>query len=251
MACRFAGTLAAAFLAIASFVHPQARAEDLHVMAAASLQPVLTAFLEAHGGEIDGDRLVPVFASSGTLARQISQGAPADLFLSANPRWADWLVEDLGLSPDRTADLLENRLVLVVPAADSSPRTLLDFAGAGRLMLGDPAHVPAGHYAKQALTALKLWDGLTLRLVFGSNVRTAVAFVERGEVDGAIVYRSDAVGSDRLRIAEEIDSGLHDPVVYRAVLLSDRARGLLAALQSADAAAMFRRYGFEPLPHGQ
>ncbi len=251
MPCRVAGSLAAAFLALASLCYPQARADDLHVMAAASLQPVLTAFIKARGGAIDSDRLIPVFASSGTLARQISQGAPADLFLSANPRWADWLVADLGLPADRAADLLTNRLVLVVPVADSSARTLRDFVGKGRLMLGDPTHVPAGQYAKQALTAMKLWEVLTPRLAFASNVRATVAFAERGEVDGAIVYRSDAVFSGRLRIAEEIDPRFHDPVLYRAVLLSEKARDLLAALQSEDTAAMFRRYGFEPLAGGQ
>lgn len=216
-------------------------------MAAASLQPVLSEFIEQHGGEINGDRIVPIFASSGTLARQIAQGAPAELFISANSRWADWLIQENGIPADRASDMLANRLVLVIPVAAKSPLTLKDFAAGGRLMLGDPAHVPAGQYAKQALEKLNLWTLLKPRLVFGSTVRTAVAFAERGEVDGAIVYRSDAIGSDRLRIGEEIDTNLHSPIVYRSVLLSDKAEGLLNALQSSDAAAMFRRYGFEPL----
>ena len=245
MARRVAGLLLTALLIVGASC--TVRAEDVRVMAAASLQPALSAFIDAWAGEIDGRRIVPVFASSGTLARQISQGAPADLYLSANPRWADWLVAEMALSPDRTADLLANRLVLVVPASAKAAKTLRDFAEGGRLMLGDPAHVPAGQYAKQALEALELWNVLPPRLVFGSNVRTAVAFAERGEVDGAIVYRSDAAGSDRLRIAEEVDDGLHDPIVYRAVQLSDAGGILLDALQSADAAAMFRRFGFEPL----
>lgn len=220
-------------------------------MAAASLQPALTEFIEQHGGRLGDDRIVPIFASSGTLARQIAQGAPADLFISANPRWADWLVEEIGLDPARATDLLANRMVLIVPLSSNGPISLQQFTGKGRLMLGDPAHVPAGQYAKQVLEALGIWDAISGRLVFGSNVRTAVAFAERDEVDGAIVYRSDAVGSDRIRIAEEIDANLHQPIRYRAVLLEENAKALLAALQTGDAAAMFRRYGFEPLSPGQ
>lgn len=248
---RAAVFIAAVIFALSGLIGHPARAKDLHLMAAASLQPVLTEFIQTLGGEIGGNRIVPIFASSGTLARQIAQGAPAALFISANPRWADWLIGEMDIDKERAADLLANRLVLVVPAGASSALTLKDFPPDGRLMLGDPAHVPAGQYARQTLENLKLLEKLTPRLVFGSNVRTAVAFVERGEVDGAIVYRSDAVGSDRLRIAEEIDPGLHSAIVYRSVLLSDAARDLLNALQSGDAAAMFRRYGFEPLAAGQ
>lgn len=224
-----------------------ARADDIYLMAAASLQPVLSEFIVNHGGEIEGNRILTIFAGSGTLARQIAQGSPADLYISANPRWANWLVDENGIPPDRTGDLLSNSLVLVVPAGANTNMTLRDFAESGRLMMGDPAHVPAGQYAKQVLEAMNIWDQASPRLVFASNVRMAVAFAERGEVDGAIVYRSDAVASAKLRIAEEIDPGLHDPVVYRSVLLTDKARVLLNALQTGDAAAMFRRYGFEPL----
>lgn len=238
-------------VALAAGAHRQARAEDMHLMAAASLQPVLSDFLEAQGGAVDGDSIVPIFASSGTLARQIAQGAPADLFISANPRWADWVVAENGIPAHRTSDLLANRLVLVAARDSDTHRSLEEFATGGRLMIGDPAHVPAGQYAKQVLDALGLWNALEPRLVFGANVRTAVAFAERGEVDGAIVYRSDAVGSDRLMIVEEIDPGLHAPVIYRAVLLSEKAERLLAALRSEGSAAMFRRYGFEPLPAGR
>lgn len=228
-----------------------ARADDIYLMAAASLQPVLSEFIETHGGEVDGNRIITVFASSGTLARQIAQGSPADLYISANPRWAAWLVEENDIPKEQTSDLLRNRLVLAVPADAKTNVTLKDFAESGRLMMGDPAHVPAGQYAKQALKALDIWDKVSPRLVFGSNVRMAVAFAERGEVDGAIVYRSDAMASARLRIAEEIAPNLYDPVVYRSVLLTDKARGLLNALQTEDAAAMFHRYGFEPLSAGQ
>lgn len=224
-----------------------ARADDIYLMAAASLQPVLSEFIRAHGGEIDGNRILTVFASSGTLARQIALGSPADLYISANPRWADWLITENGIAEDRIGDLLTNRLVLVMPADAKPNMTLSDFSEYGRLMMGDPAHVPAGQYAKQALQSLQIWDKASSRLVFGSNVRMAVAFAERGEVDGAIVYRSDAMASAKLRIAEEIDPDLYDPIVYRTVLLTDKARVLLNALQTGDAAAMFRRYGFEPL----
>lgn len=251
MVLRAGGFSFACVLVSICFHIQSARADNLYLMAAASLQPALTEFIATQGGAIDGDRIVPIFASSGTLARQIAQGAPADLFISANPRWAVWLMEEAGLSENHAVDLLANRLVLVLPADAARTMTLRDFVDSGRLMLGDPAHVPAGQYAKQALEALKLWDVLQPRLVFGSNVRTAVAFAERGEVDGALVYRSDAVGSDRLRIGEEIDPTLHSPILYRAVPLSKKAARLLSALQSRDAAAMFQRYGFEPLPAGQ
>lgn len=251
MVFRPLGILLTACLTVSLLSAKPARADDIHLLAAASLQPVLSALIAGHNARIDGNRIIGIFASSGALARQIAQGAPADLFISANPRWADWLMEETGLQDDSAIDLLANRLVLVVPLGATANRTLRDFAESGRLMLGDPTHVPAGQYAKQALEKLGIWDAVSPRLVFGSNVRTAVAFAERGEVDGAIVYRSDALASAALDVSEVIDAGLHDPVVYRSVLLSEDAKTLLNALQTPEAAAMFRRYGFDPLTADQ
>lgn len=249
MRLRHAGPILAAFLALIALAG-QTHAGDMRIMAAASLQPALAAFIDAQDGTINGDRIVPVYASSGTLARQIAHGAPADLFISANPRWADWLATELAVNPNTVSDLLKNRLVLVT-ASGAAKTSLKELSKSGRLMLGDPAHVPAGQYAKQTIQALGLWETLLPQLVFGSNVRTAVAFAERGEVDAALVYRSDAIWSDGLVIVEEFDSSLHDPIVYRAVVLTEKAEPLLTALQSKDAAAMFERYGFEPALAGR
>ena len=239
--------LALLALATAALLAPvaQAPAETLRIMAAASLQPVLTRAI-SRIEETSDLSIVPIYASSGTLARQISQGAPADLYISANTRWADWTVDALDLPARAATDLLLNRLVVI--AAPDLPKTPLQaFEPEGILALGDPAHVPAGQYAKQALRALGQWDRLEPAFVFTANVRVALAFAERGEVDAAIVYRSDAASSSRVRIVETLPADAHDPIRYRMIRLSPRGETLAELLQSADIGRLFEEFGFAHL----
>ncbi len=238
------GDLALLVLPLLALLFPSkpASAESVRIMAAASLQPVLTHAIQRIE-ETASLSIIPIYASSGTLARQISQGAPADLYISAHPQWADWTLDRLGLPADRAKDLLLNRLV-VIAASDLARTELKDFASDGILAMGDPAHVPAGQYGKQALQALGHWRRLTPAFVFTANVRVALAFAERGEVDAAIVYRSDAVSSRRVEIVETLPEEAHAPIRYRMIHLSPQGEALAERLQSADIGRLFEEFGF-------
>jgi molybdate transport system substrate-binding protein len=197
-----------------------------------------------------GATVVTNFASSSTLAQQIVNGAEADLFLSANVKWAD-AVGSEGLAAERV-DLLGNRLVLIVPAQSGMRiRTIHDLIAAPieRLALADPSSVPAGIYARKALEAAGLWAGLEHKVAAGADVRQALAYVEQGAADAGVVYATDAAISKRVRVAAEVPENVCPPIVYPLVLLkraagNEDSRALYAYLQSAGAAAVFERYGF-------
>ena len=212
-----------------------------------AVQEVAADFAREGGGEVrlNAD-------DSSKLAVQVTQGAPAHLFLSANEKWADF-VKDEGFAQDVTP-LLGNALVLVVPkenpAGVAAPR---DLAGprVKRLAVAGPT-VPAGIYARQALKSLGLWDAVAGRVVSGENVRVTLAYVERGEAEAGIVYATDARISGRVRQVSEFGPGTHDPVRYPLVLLKagqghPAARRFYEFLQSPRAAAVFQKYGFTRL----
>lgn len=205
---------------------------------------------EGHGG------VTASFASSSDLARQIEQGAPVDMFISADEEWADYLDQRGLLDKPSRHVLLTNELVLV--AAADNPITLeikanfpLDAAlGDGRLAVGDPDHVPAGIYAKQALHTLGVWTALEPKLARAASVRAALNFVDRGECPFGIVYRSDAMHDAKVRIIGMFPPGSHAPVTYPIALLAGRksaeSLAFLHYLEAPEAVATFRRYGFGP-----
>ncbi len=233
-----------------------AGAETVRVFAAVSLTNVLQ---EIEKGYSEGTGTVVrfSFAGSSTLARQIEQGAPADIYLSANPAWMDYL-EDRGFLEEGTRrDLLGNRLVVVAPKGegfDVEPGKGTDFAGRfeGRLALADPSHVPAGMYAVQALRWLGWWEGVKDRLAMGQDVRMALAYVERGACPAGVVYATDAAVSSRVEVVARLPVAACDPIVYAGAILSgqDRpsVRRLVESLRSDAAVEVFQRYGFRVLP---
>ncbi|GHA97048.1 molybdate ABC transporter substrate-binding protein [Modicisalibacter luteus] len=235
---------------------PVHAASPVHVYAAASLTDALNAAVARYEETHDVD-IVPVYASSSTAARQVANGAPADLYFSANERWMDWLGEQ-GIVLQERADLLQNRLVLVAsPHSDAIPFTLgegvslAERLGDGqRLSVGDPAHVPAGIYARQALESLDEWPALESRLARADNVRAALALVERGEAPLGIVYRTDAVASDRVRQLGLLPIDSHAPITYPVALIGnaidDAARDFRDWLASDEAMAVFTGFGFLP-----
>ncbi|MBX6742192.1 MAG: molybdate ABC transporter substrate-binding protein [Acetobacteraceae bacterium] len=225
----------------------------LTVFAAASLQDGLRA-LDPLWRQRGGRALRLSFAASSALARQIEQGAPADLFASADETWMDYLAQRGLIRPETRQDLLGNALVLVTPA-DRPLQVdlvkgvdLLSLLGPeGRLATGDPAHVPAGRYAQQALTWLGAWDKLAPRLARADNVRAALLLVERGEAPLGIVYATDAAASRRVRVAGTFPPGSHTPVSYPFALTRNAdpaARDLLRFLVGPEAAAVWRNLGF-------
>ncbi|PHK94298.1 molybdate ABC transporter substrate-binding protein [Pseudoroseomonas rhizosphaerae] len=229
--------------------HAQAPA-SVTVFAAASLQDAMRA-QDAAWQARGGAPLRMSFASSSVLARQIEQGARADLFASADEAWMDHLQERGLVRPGTRASMLGNTLVLVAPADQPTPVEPAGIAArlgaSGRLAVGDPAHVPAGRYAERALASLGLWDELRPRLARAENVRAALLLVERGEAPLGIVYGTDAAASGKVRVVGRFPPGSHPPISYPFALTRDAAPGaeaLLAFLKGPEAAPAWRRAGF-------
>lgn len=220
------------------------------VFAAASLASAL----EELASHYQGMRLS--FAGSSTLAKQIEAGAPADIYFAANTQWMDYLQARQLIEADTRTDLLGNSLLLIAAKGETFTvhiETGFDFAAAftGRLALGDPDHVPAGLYAREALENLGWWNALEKRLAPAPDVRAALVYVERGECAAGLVYATDARQSSYIDTLATLPDSLHSPIVYPIALVKDRANEqthrLLTFLQSNLAADLFRRHGFTVL----
>jgi molybdate transport system substrate-binding protein len=237
--------------------------EAVRVFAAASLTNALTELGQAWTAAGHPQPSLS-FASSGTLAKQIEAGAPADLFASADVKWMDYLDTRQRIDHASRRNLLATTLVLIAPiavpgqAGPPKPVTVqmrrgFPFAQAfeGKLCTGEPDTVPAGIYARQALQALGWWDSLQGRIVGADDVRAALAFVERAECTLGIVYATDALVSQKVRVIATFPPDSHDPIVYPFALVTGArpaARAFLEQLSAAPAAAVFARYGFTVLP---
>ncbi|MEL6169796.1 MAG: molybdate ABC transporter substrate-binding protein [Pseudomonadota bacterium] len=225
---------------------------DLTVFAAASLRGGLDAALT----EWAGPAVQVSYAGSSTLARQIEAGAPADLFIAASPDWMDYLSDQGHLMPKTRHNLLGNRLVVIAPADEGAPleltaKAMVDRLDEHRLAVALTDAVPAGIYAREALVALDIWETVRPSLAEADNVRSALAFVARGEAALGIVYATDALAQPRVQVVARIDPSLHAPVVYPASLVDGAADGatqLLDFLQGAEAQAAFLAAGFLPPP---
>ena len=232
-----------------------ARAQELTVFAAASLTDAMkdvSTLWEKAGHQ----PLRMSFGSSSTLARQIEQVAPVNLFASADQKWMDYLAEKNLIVAETRKDLLGNDLVLVVPADKPQHVTigpgfdLLSLLGTnGRIATGDPAHVPVGIYAEQALRKLGQWDAVAPRLARTDDVRSALLLVERGEASAGIVYATDAAVSKAVMVAGTFPAGSHDPVSYPFAVTKSgdtaEARALMTFLQGPKARAIFVTRGFK------
>jgi molybdate transport system substrate-binding protein len=232
-----------------------ARAQQLTVFAAASLTDAMKD-VSAQWTEAGHKPLRLSFGSSSTLALQIEQGAPANLFASADQKWMDYLAGKHLIAADTRKDLLGNALVLVVPADHPRQVTLapgfdlLAILGpSGRLATGDPAHVPVGIYAQQALKKLGLWEAVAPRLARAADVRSALLLVERGEAPAGIVYATDAAASKAVMVAGTFPANTHDPITYPFALTkigdTPEARALLTFLSGPQARVIFTRRGFK------
>ncbi len=216
----------AVFAALLLLLPLSARAGDrLVIFAAASLKNALDNVSAAYTSETDGEVVVS-YAGSSALARQIEQGAPADVFISADVDWMDYL-SSRGLTKRGTElRLLGNSLVLIAPSASDAETTIepgFDLAaliGGGRLAIANTDAVPAGKYAKAALEALGVWDTVKDRTAQAENVRAALALVSTGEAPLGIVYLTDAMADTDVRIVGRFPAETHPPIVYPAAVLS-------------------------------
>jgi molybdate transport system substrate-binding protein len=229
--------------------------DGITVFAAASLTDVL----QELGDGFTKDSSIPVrfsFAASSTLARQIENGAAADVFFSADLEWMDYLQTRKLVRAATRHDVLGNRLVLIAPT-DSQVKLKIQphFAlaatlGNGRLATGDPDSVPVGRYAREALTNLGVWDEVAARLVRADSVRSALAFVDRGEAALGIVYLTDALIDKKVRVVDEFPENTHRAIIYPAALTNtanEDAAKFFSFIRGPAANAAFQRYGFTPL----
>jgi molybdate transport system substrate-binding protein len=252
-ACAWLG-LAAGFFCAQAFAADEGQS-SITVFAAASLTNVL----QDLGDGFAKDSSIAVrfsFAASSALARQIENGSRADMFFSADLAWMDYLQARKLIQPATRHDVLGNQLVLIAPA--NSTMTLMiapHFAlaatlGKGRLATGDPDSVPVGRYAHEALANLGVWDEVSARLVRADSVRSALAFVDRGEAALGIVYATDALVDKHVRVVDTFPAGSHQPIVYPVALTigaKSQAARFLAYIRGPAGSVAFQHYGFMPL----
>ena len=246
-----------ASLAIASGSAMASAPEPVTVFAAASLKNAL----DEVGAAYTAQTRCPVkfsYAASGAIARQIEQGAPADIYISADSEWMDYLQKRSLIADKSRRDLLTNHLALIAPAKSTVRLKLRQgvplaaaLGPAGRLAVAGP-DVPAGRYARASLTALGVFDSVKDRLAPAENVRAALAFVARGETPLGIVYDTDAKVEPAVRIVALFPESSHPPIVYPVALVAashnPQGAAFLRFVEGSKAAAIFRKYGFITLP---
>lgn len=247
-----------ALLGVMIFLSPRAIASDAPIIlfAAASMAAPVEALAGAFNDRHGGTAVTPSFAASSTLARQIENGAPAHIYISANRQWMDYLDERGLIDRSSRCNLVGNRLVLAAPAdstldlAIAPGFDLLSALDGQRLAIGDPDHVPAGMYGRQALETLGVWSSVADRLVRSPDVRAVLALVARGEVAAGIVYASDATVSEHVRIVGVFPASNHDPILYPIARIAGNdapaaASAFYGYLVSPEGRALLADHGFE------
>jgi molybdate transport system substrate-binding protein len=236
---------------------PAEQSETITVSAAISLKDALDELgpifqVQQHrknGG--NGTAVTYNYGGSGTLARQIEQGAPVDVFFSAAEKQMDELAAQSLIVVDTRRDLVGNALVLIAPAQATALHSFQDLTNTAvkTLALGETSTVPAGMYARQTLEHLGLFAALEKKVVYAKDVRAVLTYVETGNADAGIVYQTDANTSKKVRVIAIAPADSHDPILYPAAVVRDSknkpaARAFLEFLEAADARAVFQKYGF-------
>ena len=226
---------------------------SITVSAAISLKDALDELGHTYEQRHPGTKVTFNYGSSGTLQHQIEQGAPVDIFLSAAEKQMDALESGGLLVAGTRRDLAGNQLVLVVPASSNIAKDFSDLARpeVKIVALGEPGTVPAGMYARQTLEQLGMLAAVEKKVVYAKDVRAVLTYVETGNADAGIVYQTDACTSSKARMAATAPAATHDPIAYPAAVIRTTknitaARAFLEFLESADARALFERYGFTP-----
>jgi molybdate transport system substrate-binding protein len=230
-----------------------AQQNKLVIFAAASLKDALDEVNTAYQRD-KGQETVTSYAASSTLAKQIQAAAPADIFISADLDWMDYLAKRNLIKPETRANLLGNQLVLVAPA-DSTVKLaiapnfpLAQALGGGRLAIADPSSVPAGKYGKSALEALGVWSAVAGKLAPAENVRATLLLVARGEAPLGIVYQTDAVADKGVKILGTFPDNTHPPIVYPIAAVASSTNpgnaAYIAYLKSPSSRGVFEKQGF-------
>ncbi|ELY1985618.1 molybdate ABC transporter substrate-binding protein [Vibrio harveyi] len=243
----------ACLVAILSVSSAANAATELKVYAASSMTNAVNDIAQQFETKFDVT-VTPVYGGSSSIARQILNGAPADIFISANTKWMDYLVKSKAVKNDSVTNLVRNSLVLIAPKASTIEP--FDFSDANawnqalegnRLALGNPVSVPAGMYAKESLTNLGVWKKLERQIAPAKNVRLALALVERGEAPLGVVYKTDALLTDKVKVVGEFANDTHADIIYPAAIVKDSTQSeqFFEYLKSDDAKKVFAQYGFQ------
>ena len=246
-------SLAALILSAALSLPAATYAADITVFAASSLKTALDV-IAADWEEQTGNHVVISYDSSAKLAKQIEQGAPVDVFISASKQWMDALAVANLIKPDSRKTILGNTLILVAADTAAAPVTIaqgFDLAGLvgdSKLAMGLVESVPAGQYGKEALTNLGIWDAVAPKVVQTENVRAALKLVDSKEAAYGIVYASDAIGDENVAVVGTFPEDSHKPIVYPAAVMAastaQQAQAFLDGLSSDAASAVFTAQGF-------
>lgn len=220
--------------------------EKVTVFAAASMKDVIDEAAKQFKAS-DGTEVVASFASSSVLAKQIEQGAPAQIFISADLDWMDY-IDKAGLIDKTSRKVIAGNALVIATQKDDAKGDAKELLSAGRFAMGDPSNVPAGKYGKAALEKLNIWTDVEKNAVFAENVRVALQYVSRAEVKAAIVYASDRAAAPKLVEAYRFPAASHAPILYPAALIAknenDAAKAFLAFLESDAGQAIIRGKGF-------
>ena len=243
----------ALFISAALLTAPSFAKDEIHVYAASSMTNAINDLAAAYEKTHENVDVVTVYAASSSLARQIESGAPADVFLSANEKWVQYLVDKKVITADKVSLVAGNQLVLIEPAKanikafdvkDKGQWTKL--LSDSRMAVGNVGSVPVGMYSKEALEHLGVWNTVEPKLAQANNVRLALALVERGEANLGMVYKTDAVLTDKVKIVSTFDEGLHTAIHYPLAQINDNAEtaDFVHYIQSADGKKVLNKYGF-------
>ncbi|MHB8125441.1 MAG: molybdate ABC transporter substrate-binding protein [Desulfitobacteriaceae bacterium] len=232
----------------------QVATKELMISAAASMTESLTEIQKDYAQKNPSIKLTLNFGGSGTLQKQIEQGAPADLFISAGKTQMDALEQKNLLLKESRVNLLGNDLVMIVGKDNKTITSVQDLTKSevGKIGVCTPESAPAGKYAKESLTNLKLWDTLESKIVFAKDVTQVLNYVETGNVDAGFLYQSDAQGSTKVKVVAVVPASSHSPIVYPAAVIADtknkqEAEDFLKYLQSSETQQIFVKYGFQTL----
>lgn len=224
---------------------------EIIVSVAASLTETMNELIGMYKKVKPDVTIVPTYGSSGSLQQQIEQGAPVDIFISASPKQVDALAKQGLILEDARKNIVENKVVLIVPKSKKGITRFEDAATdkIKQIALGEPSSVPVGQYSEEIFTALGILDKVKPKAVYAKDVRQVLTYVEIGEVDAGIVYATDAAISKKVTVIATAPEGTHKPVIYPATVIKGSAqpqvaKAFLTWLSSAEASKIFVKYGF-------
>ncbi|MGF1491409.1 MAG: molybdate ABC transporter substrate-binding protein [Microcoleaceae cyanobacterium] len=232
--------------------NPDAPSSKLIISAAASLTDVMEALQPIYQAQQPVAKSAYNFGSSGSLQQQIEQGAPVDVFISAAPKQMDALEQKGLILAETRQNLLTNQVVLIVPGNSTNIQSFNDLTQnkVGKIAIADPDSAPAGKYAKEVLDTLKIFDQVQSNIVYAKDVRQVLSYVETGNVDAGIVYRTDAANSSKVTVVTAAPEGSHTPIVYPLAVIQDStnpeaSQEFITFLSSPEAKVVFEQFGFK------